>query len=98
MKVEAIFQNGVFKPVSPPGLREGERVRLTVERVVQTTPAGDIRKLARQVYEGLSQADIAEIEAAARGDALSRLRAGIDGMKFRSSGPRPPRDESHDRS
>ena len=35
MKVEAIFQNGVFKPMSPPELREGERVHLTVERVAQ---------------------------------------------------------------
>lgn len=78
MKVEAIFQNGVFKPVSPPELREGERVHLTVERV--------------------AQGDIAEIEAVARGAALSRLRAGIDSMSFRSSGPLPSRDELHDRS
>jgi len=76
VKVEAIFQNGVFKPVSP--LREGERVHLTVERV--------------------AQGDIAEIEAVARGAALSRLRAGIDSMNFCSSGPLPSRDELHDRS
>ena len=78
MKVEAIFQNGVFKPVSPPELREGERVHLTVERV--------------------AQGDVAEIEAVARGAALSRLRAGIDSMNFCSSGPLPSRDELHDRS
>lgn len=97
MKVEAIFQNGLFRPMSTPELREGERVRLTVERVAQTTPE-DILKLAGHVYEGLSQEEIAEIEAAARGFALSRLRAGIDGMSFYSSGPLPSRDESHDRS
>jgi predicted DNA-binding antitoxin AbrB/MazE fold protein len=78
VKVEAIFQNGVFKPVSPPELREGERVHLTVERVVQ--------------------GDIVEIEAVARGAALSRLRAGIDSMNFCSSGPLPSRDELHERS
>ena len=78
MKVEAIFQNGVFKPMSPPELREGERVYLTVERVAQAEPA--------------------EIEAAARGAALNRLRAGIDSMNFCSSGPLPSRDELHDRS
>jgi hypothetical protein len=64
--------------VSPPELREGERVHLTVERV--------------------TQADIAEIEAVARGAALSRLRAGIDSMNFCSSGPLPSRDELHERS
>lgn len=78
MKVEAIFQDGVFRPVSPPDLREGERVHLTVER--------------------LTQGDVAEVDAEARGAALSRLRAGIDRMNFHSSGPMPSRDESHDRS
>jgi len=72
-------------------------VRLTVERVAQATPE-DILKLARRVYEGLSEEDIAEVEAVARGAALSRLRAGIEGMNFCSSGPLPSRDESHDRS
>jgi predicted DNA-binding antitoxin AbrB/MazE fold protein len=78
VKVEAIFQDGVFKPMSPPELREGERVHLTVEPVAQGDPA--------------------EIEAVARGAALSRLRAGIDSMNFCSSGPLPSRDELHDRS
>jgi predicted DNA-binding antitoxin AbrB/MazE fold protein len=41
VKVDAIFQNGVFKPVSLPELREGERVRLTVERVAQ----GDVAEI-----------------------------------------------------
>jgi predicted DNA-binding antitoxin AbrB/MazE fold protein len=75
VKVQAIFQDGGFRPVSPPDLPEGQRVRLTVERE-----------------------DIAEVEAVARGAALSRLRAGIEGMNFCSSGPLPSRDESHDRS
>jgi len=97
VKVDAIFQNGVFKPVSPPELREGERVRLTIERQAQATPE-DILTLASRVYEGLSEEDIAEVEAVARGVALSRLRAGIEGMNFCSSGPLPSRDDSHDRS
>jgi len=97
VKVQAIFQDGVFRPVSRPDLPEGQRVRLTVERVAQATPE-DILKLARRVYEGLSEEDIAEVEAVARGAALSRLRAGIEGMNFCSSGPLPSRDESHDRS
>jgi len=97
VKVDAIFQNGVFKPVSAPELREGERVRLTIERQAHATPE-DILTLASRVYEGLSQEDIAEVEAVARGAALSHLRAGIERMNFCSSGPLPSRDESHDRS
>jgi predicted DNA-binding antitoxin AbrB/MazE fold protein len=67
--VDAVFQDGVFKPVSPPGLPEGERVRLTVERVAQAKPE-DILKLASRVYEGLSQGDIDEVEDMARHRAL----------------------------
>jgi predicted DNA-binding antitoxin AbrB/MazE fold protein len=94
--VDAIFQDGVFRPVSPPELREGERVRLTVERAAQATPE-DVLRLARRVYEGLSEEDVAEVEAVAREATLSRLGAGIERMNFCSSGPLPSRDESHDR-
>lgn len=55
--------------MSSPELPEGERVRLTVERVAQSTP-DDILRLASQVYEGLSQQDIDEVEDMARHRAL----------------------------
>ena len=67
--VEAVFQDGVFRPVQPLELSEGDRVRLTIERVTQTSP-DEILRLARQVYEGLSQKDIDEIEEMARHRAL----------------------------
>ena len=67
--MDAVYQDGVFRPVSPPELPEGERVRLTVERVAQSTP-DDILRLASQVYEGLSQQDIDEVEDMARHRAL----------------------------
>ena len=67
--VDAVYQDGVFKPVSSPELPEGERVRLTVERVTQTKP-DDILKLASRVYDGLSQQDIHDIEDMARHRAL----------------------------
>ena len=67
--VDVVNQAGVFRPVSPPELHEGERVRLTVERVAQAKP-DDILKLASRVYEGLSQQDIDEIEDMARHRAL----------------------------
>ena len=37
--VDAIFQNGVFKPLQESGLPENQRVRLSVEPV----EAGDVR-------------------------------------------------------
>jgi predicted DNA-binding antitoxin AbrB/MazE fold protein len=63
--VEAVFQDGVFRPVRRPDLPDGERVRLTVESVEKTTP-DDILSLAARVYEGLSPKDIDEIEEMAR--------------------------------
>lgn len=64
-RVDAVFQDGVFKPVQRPDLAEGERVRITVETVGQGKP-DDVLRLAAQVYEGLSSADIDEIEEIAR--------------------------------
>ena len=69
---EAIYSDGVLKPVGPIELREKERVRLTVERLDSTEPAD-------------------------RDAILARLRAGIEGMNFRSRGPYPAREELHDR-
>ena len=63
--VDAVFQDGVFKPARRPDLSEGERVRITVERVEQVRPE-DILQLAARVYEGLSTKDIDEIEEMAR--------------------------------
>lgn len=69
VNVDAVYQDGVFKPVSPPELPEGVRVRLTVERVTPTQP-DDSLKLASRVYDGLSQQDIDEIEDMARHRSL----------------------------
>jgi predicted DNA-binding antitoxin AbrB/MazE fold protein len=59
--VDAVYRDGVFRPVISPELPEGERVRLTVERVAQAEP-DDILKLARGVYAALSQQDVDEIK------------------------------------
>ena len=67
--VEAIFQDGVFRPVRRPDLLEGERVRLTVESVGEASP-DDTLRLAASVYEGLSPRDIDDIEEMARHRAL----------------------------
>jgi len=59
--VEAIFEDGVFKPVKPPELPEGQRVQITVESVPRPGP-DDILLMAAEVYEGLSASDVEAIE------------------------------------
>jgi len=58
---EAIFENGVFKPLRPTdiAMAEGQKVRLVVETV---EPAEDVLELATSVYNGLSSKQIDEIE------------------------------------
>ncbi len=63
--LDAVFENGVLRPVSRPHLSEGERVRITIETVRHPKP-DDILDLAAHVYEGLSPKDIDEIEEMAR--------------------------------
>lgn len=62
--LEAIYENGVFKPVKAPRISEGQHVRLTVETAPETTPE-ELLKLAAEVYQGLSDRQIHEIEAIA---------------------------------
>ena len=61
--IEAIYQNGIFKPLNPVSeeIAEGEKVTLVVE-LEEINP---IMKLAENFYEGLSEDDIAEIEKVA---------------------------------
>ena len=63
--VDAVFEDGVFKPAQRPDLPEGEHVRITVEIIQKRTPQ-EILKLAAQVFEGLSPRDVDEIEEMAR--------------------------------
>lgn len=56
---EAVFQNGAFRPVKPilVSFTEGQRVRLVVE-----LEGSDILSLATEVYDGLSDTEIKEVE------------------------------------
>lgn len=58
--IEAIYQNGMFKPLKPVSetIAEGEKVKLVVE-IEEVNP---IMKLAENFYEGLSEDDVNEIE------------------------------------
>jgi predicted DNA-binding antitoxin AbrB/MazE fold protein len=56
---EAVFQNGAFRPVQPipTAFAEGQHVRLVVE-----VEDNDVLNLATGVYEGLSDAEVREVE------------------------------------
>lgn len=58
--VEAVFQDGAFRPTRPfsSAITEGQSVRLVIE--VESAP--DVLILASAVYEGLSAEEIAEVE------------------------------------
>jgi predicted DNA-binding antitoxin AbrB/MazE fold protein len=59
--VEAVFENGVFRPLVEPSavVTEGQHVRLVVELPDATE---DILALATSVYDGLSSQEIDELE------------------------------------
>ena len=58
--IEAVFEDGVFKPVERPEIPEGEHVQLTVERAAGIE--ADPLELAARVYRGLRPEEIDEIE------------------------------------
>ena len=60
--IEAVYQNGMFKPLSPVSeeITEGKRVELTIAD--KKLSPEEFLELASQVYEGLSEEDIDEIE------------------------------------
>ena len=59
--VNAIYENGVFRPLKTPEISEGQQVRLIVETRSDSNPL-DLLELAAQVYQGLSAEQIDEIE------------------------------------
>lgn len=59
--LDAIFENGVFRPLKNPEISEGQQVRLIVEIKLEQTPE-EMLKLAAQIYQGLSTEQIDEIE------------------------------------
>lgn len=60
--LDAVFKDGSFKPVDNGSLpfSDGQRVRLTVETAPETDD--NLIELAGQVYQGLSEQEIIEIE------------------------------------
>lgn len=60
--IEAIYQNGMFKPLKPVSetISEGETVEITIKE--KKLSPEEMLELASRVYEGLSDEDISEIE------------------------------------
>ncbi len=59
--LEAIYENGVFRPLKSLKLSEGQQVWLMVETNLEWTPE-DMLNLAAQVYQGLATEQVDEIE------------------------------------
>ena len=62
MHITAIYENGVLKPLTPLNIPEHKRVSLIIEDAAETA---DILSLASAIYNGLSPADIEDIEKTA---------------------------------
>jgi predicted DNA-binding antitoxin AbrB/MazE fold protein len=60
--IDAVFDNGSFKPVDrlPLPFSQGQRVKLIVETPSESQM--DLIELAAQVYDGLSEEQIDEVE------------------------------------
>ncbi|MGH7961308.1 MAG: antitoxin family protein [Candidatus Binatia bacterium] len=62
--LEAIYESGVFKPLETIHLSEHQRVLLTIHSLLADSPHTKLEAW-QQVYAGLSDQDITEIEAIA---------------------------------
>ncbi len=73
--IDAIYEGGAFRPIESEvlSLKDGARVRLTVEQVADDSEA-NVLDLAARVYAGLSDEDVSEIEkiATERSDFFSQ--------------------------
>ena len=60
--IEAIYQNGMFKPLNPvpEEITEGEKVEITIKD--KKLSPEEMLELAGKIYEGLSEEDVEEIE------------------------------------
>lgn len=58
---EAVYEDGVLKPLRDPGLPEHHRFSVRVQELGEMRAADDLEAWHR-VYAGLSEEDIAEVE------------------------------------
>ena len=63
--IDAVYENGVFRPLKEPRIPQGKHVVLEIEVPESRTPA-EVLKLATKVFDGLSESDIDEIASSPR--------------------------------
>lgn len=58
--IDAVYENGAFRILQPDAvaLTEGQRVQITVSSIAES----DVLQLAAEVYAGLSEDDVDEVE------------------------------------
>jgi len=61
---EAIYEDGVLKPLEPIKLPEHQRVKITIQPLLIGNPDQELESW-HQVYAGLSDKEISEIETIA---------------------------------
>jgi len=59
--LEAVYEDGVLKPLADPGLAEHQRVVVEIRLPSEPTAESELKEWHR-VFEGLSDAEIAEVE------------------------------------
>lgn len=63
--VEAVYEGGVLTPLEPLGLPERQRVIITIQTPVLEN-ADAVLRAWQEVYEGLPEQDVREMERIAR--------------------------------
>ena len=70
VSVDAVYEKGLLRPLRPLKLAEHQRVRITIEESVEEGPEAEAQAEAEEalraweeVYAGLSEGEIAELEA-----------------------------------
>lgn len=59
--IQAVYEEGVLKPLEDPGLHEHQRVVIDLRVGPEGTPEDALRRW-REVYDGLSEEEVAEVE------------------------------------
>jgi predicted DNA-binding antitoxin AbrB/MazE fold protein len=59
--LEAVYENGIFRPLTTPQLAEGQLVQLVLQPQPASSP-DDILAIAASVYHELSDDEINEVE------------------------------------
>lgn len=62
--LKAVYADGVLKPLEDPGLEQNQRVLLEIRTEPQEHASSAVDDW-RRIYEGLSEDEIAEVEAIA---------------------------------